>query len=82
MASHFPRAWANRLLGLTVVGMFLVMGLWVAIAVLVGAAIVFVVLRQLALRRLGGFTGDVAGAQVELLELAVLFALVLILSGD
>jgi len=82
LASHFPRAWANRLLGLTVVGMFLVMGLWVAIAVLVGAAIVFVVLRQLALRRLGGFTGDVAGAQVELLELAVLFALVLILSGD
>lgn len=36
---------------------------------------VFVLVRRAALQRLGGFTGDVAGALVELVELSLLLAL-------
>ncbi|QBF28012.1 adenosylcobinamide-GDP ribazoletransferase [Pseudomonas tructae] len=48
-------------------------GLWV----LAVATLVFAWLRRLMVRRLGGTTGDTAGALLELLELAVLIALVL-----
>ena len=46
------------------------------IAVLV-AALCFIGLRQLMVNRLGGTTGDTAGALLELLEVAVLISLVL-----
>ncbi|MCP4210284.1 MAG: adenosylcobinamide-GDP ribazoletransferase, partial [Halieaceae bacterium] len=36
---------------------------------------VFMLVRRAALQRLGGFTGDVAGALVELVELSLLLAL-------
>ena len=39
------------------------------------AALVFVWLRQVMLRRLGGTTGDTAGALLEILEVAVLVGL-------
>ncbi|MDD1013588.1 adenosylcobinamide-GDP ribazoletransferase [Pseudomonas rubra] len=48
-------------------------GLWV----LAVATLVFAWLRRLMVRRLGGTTGDTAGALLELLELTVLLALVL-----
>lgn len=38
----------------------------------------FALIRHLLLRRLGGFTGDGAGAMIELIETAVLVALVLV----
>lgn len=48
----------------------------VAGALAVGAALaVFVLVRRAAIRRLGGFTGDVAGALCELTETAVLVTL-------
>jgi adenosylcobinamide-GDP ribazoletransferase len=45
---------------------------------LVVATVVFVWLRQVMLRRLGGTTGDTAGALLELLEMAVLVGLALV----
>jgi Cobalamin-5-phosphate synthase. len=41
------------------------------------AALVFVWLRQVMLRRLGGTTGDTAGALLELLEMVLLVGLAL-----
>ena len=38
--------------------------------------LLFVLVRRAAMARLGGFTGDVAGAQVELIELVLMLALV------
>ena len=38
--------------------------------------LLFVPVRRAAMARLGGFTGDVAGAQVELIELVLMLALV------
>jgi adenosylcobinamide-GDP ribazoletransferase len=47
-----------------------VANLWMTLT----AAIVFVALRGLMIRRLGGTTGDTAGAMVELIEAATLLA--------
>ncbi|MFL6611978.1 MAG: adenosylcobinamide-GDP ribazoletransferase, partial [Pseudomonas sp.] len=49
---------------------------WAGLWTLVVAAMVFIGLRQMMLRRLQGCTGDTAGALLELLEMAVLVALV------
>jgi len=46
---------------------------------LVATVLVFIAILRATLRRLGGFTGDVAGALCELTETAVLLALVLYL---
>lgn len=46
------------------------------IAVALVVALLWLLLRHMALQRLGGFTGDVAGAVVELLECAALLAFV------
>ena len=45
---------------------------------LVIAIAVFAWLRQVKIRRLGGTTGDTAGALLELLEMAVLVGLALV----
>ncbi len=49
-------------------------GLWL----LASAAATFTVLRALMLRRLGGTTGDTAGAMVELVEASVLVTAALV----
>jgi adenosylcobinamide-GDP ribazoletransferase len=49
-------------------------GLWVLLI----AVLAFAWLRRLMCRRLGGATGDTAGALLELLELAVLVGWVLL----
>jgi adenosylcobinamide-GDP ribazoletransferase len=56
-------------------GCVLVMG-WAGVWALAVAALVFIGLRQTMLRRLQGCTGDTAGALLELVEMAVLVALV------
>ena len=74
LADHLPRReayWA--LLGSAV--MCLVAGGWGACWILLLTVAVFAGLRQLMCRRLGGTTGDTAGAMVELLELAVVLGL-------
>ncbi|MNJ74637.1 cobalamin synthase [compost metagenome] len=55
----------------------LAVGGWGAIWVLVAAVAVFAWLRRLMCRRLGGTTGDTAGAMLELLELTVVLGLAL-----
>ncbi|SNT25599.1 MULTISPECIES: adenosylcobinamide-GDP ribazoletransferase [unclassified Pseudomonas] len=74
LADHLPRReayWA--LLGSAV--MCLVAGGWGACWILLLTVAVFAGLRQLMCRRLGGTTGDTAGAMVELLELTVVLGL-------
>ncbi|MNO10320.1 cobalamin synthase [compost metagenome] len=56
----------------------LIAGLSGVLAVVL-AALVFVWLRQVMLRRLGGTTGDTAGALLELLEMTVIVGLALVL---
>ena len=77
LADHLPRraAWRILLLG----GACCVLlagsaGVWATLACAAG----FFWLRGLMLRRLGGTTGDTAGAMLELLELFVLVTLVLL----
>lgn len=60
---------------MTVAVLFLVLGLvmcWVHIPVLLSVLLVWWLLRNLACKRLGGVTGDVYGASVEVVEVAVL----------
>ena len=79
LAGHFPRAAANRLVFALGLSLLLFAGFWVTFVVLLGAAAVFFAVRRLAMTRLGGFTGDVAGALVEISELAIMLALLLAL---
>ncbi|MNE61320.1 Cobalamin synthase [compost metagenome] len=74
LAEHLPRqaaVWV--LLGST--ALCLVVGGWSVIWILAAALAMFAWLRHLMCRRLGGTTGDTAGAMVELLELTVLLGL-------
>ena len=74
LAEHLPRqaaVWV--LLGST--ALCLVVGGWSVIWVLAAALAMFAWLRHLMCRRLGGTTGDTAGAMLELLELTVLVGL-------
>lgn len=72
LAEHLPRAAASWVL-LACALFCLALGGWVVVLALA----VFGWLRQLMCRRLGGTTGDTAGALLELLELAVVLGLAL-----
>lgn len=72
LAEHLPRQAAGWvLLGCMLFCLFL--GGWIVVVALA----VFAWLRQLMCRRLGGTTGDTAGAMLELLELTVVLGLAL-----
>lgn len=75
LAQHFPRAWAPRILVSVAVLLLFVLPLdvWCAFAMLTVA--ICLTIRWAAVRRLGGFTGDIAGAQIELVEVGLLLAL-------
>ncbi|SIR75511.1 Adenosylcobinamide-GDP ribazoletransferase [Pseudomonas sp. E141] len=77
LADHLPRHSGWQVLLACALGGVLVAG-WVGVTALVIAVAVFIGLRQMMLRRLGGCTGDTAGALLELLEMVVLVGLVLI----
>ena len=79
LADHLPRHAGWQGLLACAVGCVLVAG-WTGVASLLIALAVFIGLRQMMLRRLGGCTGDTAGALLELLEMGVLVGLVLILN--
>jgi len=72
---HFSRPWAWRILCIIALLslVFLPTLLWCAFAVVFMA--VFLIVRWAAINRLDGFTGDVAGAQVELMEIGLLLTL-------
>ncbi|MBC2692012.1 adenosylcobinamide-GDP ribazoletransferase [Pseudomonas kielensis] len=76
LADHLPRRIGQRVLLLSALACVLMAG-WSGVIALVAAAGVFAGVRHLMMRRLGGTTGDTAGALLELLEVAVLMALAL-----
>jgi adenosylcobinamide-GDP ribazoletransferase len=75
LAQHFSREWALRVLvGIAIVTLFILpLDVWCAFAMLLLA--ISLTVRWAAMSRLGGFTGDIAGAQVELVEVGLLLAL-------
>ncbi|MBC3468224.1 adenosylcobinamide-GDP ribazoletransferase [Pseudomonas sp. RW10S2] len=77
LAEHLPR----RAAGWVLLGSALsclVLGGWLGLWLLLVAALVFAFLRRQMCRRLGGTTGDTAGALLELLELTVVLGLALL----
>lgn len=77
LADHLPRKAGWWVLGLSAVACVLLAGL-AGLWALGLAAAGLVWLRQLMMRRLGGTTGDTAGALLELLEVGMLVGLALI----
>lgn len=73
LKDHLPRQAAAWTLAASAVGCLLLGG-WLPVLV---ATLVFFVLRRSMMQRLGGTTGDTAGALLELLELAVVVTLAL-----
>jgi adenosylcobinamide-GDP ribazoletransferase len=73
LAEHLPRRQLPWVLAANMLGMLL-FG-WPALLALLVAGVVFVWLRSLMRKRLGGTTGDTAGALLEIAECAVLVAL-------
>lgn len=74
LADHLPRRAGWWVLGLSALGCVFIAGFGAVLISLVG----FVWLRRLMMRRLGGTTGDTAGALLELLEMGVLVGLALV----
>ena len=75
LAQHFSRAGARSVLvGSAVLLLFVLpLDIWLAFSLLlVGLCLI---IRWAAMRRIGGFTGDIAGAQIELVEVGLLLAL-------
>ncbi|MHC8371132.1 adenosylcobinamide-GDP ribazoletransferase [Pseudomonas sp. MDT1-85] len=78
LADHLPRLAGQQVLAVSAVVCMLITGLS-GVWALVLATVLFVWLRHVMVRRLGGTTGDTAGALLELLEVSVLVGLALIL---
>lgn len=81
LARQFSHLWGWCVLagGAVATLFFLPLGLWATLWLTM--ALVFALIRCAANRRLGGFTGDVAGSQVEFVELGLLLVLVLAYHG-
>jgi adenosylcobinamide-GDP ribazoletransferase len=71
LADHLPRLAGKRVLAVSALACVLIAG-FSGVWAIVLAGGMFVWLRQVMLRRLGGTTGDTAGAMLELLEMVVL----------
>ncbi|MBI3899414.1 MAG: adenosylcobinamide-GDP ribazoletransferase [Gammaproteobacteria bacterium] len=79
LAAHLPRAACMIAVGVTVVAT-LAIGTLAGFWALLASVGVFVLLRRAMCKRLGGMTGDTAGALIELTETAALVAAALIAS--
>lgn len=73
MARCLPRRAAMAVVLVAITGLPAALG-WSGMGPLLAGLAVFAVLRELMIRRLGGTTGDTAGALVEVLETTVLLA--------
>jgi adenosylcobinamide-GDP ribazoletransferase len=76
LADHLPRSVGRQVLAVSALACVLIAGLSGVLAVVL-AVLGFAWLRQVMLRRLGGTTGDTAGAMLELIEVGVLVGLAL-----
>ena len=77
LAEHVPRAQLPWVLAAHALAM-LVLG-WAGVWALLVAGLGFVYLRRVMMQRLGGTTGDTAGALLELMECGLLLVLVCVL---
>lgn len=77
LTAHQPRAWVTVSLMLSIACAIAVEPLRASMMTL-AAALVLILLRLLMMRRLGGTTGDTAGATIELSELAALLTAALL----
>lgn len=73
-ALHMPHREGGWVLGAVALLLFFCLG-WQALVLLFWLALLFFLLRQMMMKRLGGTTGDTAGALVELLEAMLLMVL-------
>lgn len=78
LADHLPRPLGFKVLGITAIACVLITG-WAGVETVLAATAGFFWLRRLMIRRLGGSTGDTAGAMLELLEVLVLVVLALLI---
>ncbi|QTD35081.1 adenosylcobinamide-GDP ribazoletransferase [Pseudomonas fluorescens] len=76
LADHLPRKAGWQVLAVSATACVVIAGFSAVVALLL-AVVVFIWLRHLMVRRLGGTTGDTAGALLELLEMSVLVGLAL-----
>ncbi|WP_423205178.1 adenosylcobinamide-GDP ribazoletransferase [Pseudomonas kribbensis] len=76
LADHLPRKMGWQVLVVSAAVCALIAGFSAVVALLL-SVVVFIWLRHLMVRRLGGTTGDTAGALLELLEMSVLVGLAL-----
>ncbi|WP_341963051.1 adenosylcobinamide-GDP ribazoletransferase [Pseudomonas sp. RC10] len=76
LADHLPRRLGAQVLALTTLACVLVAG-WAGLWSVLFATVGFFGLRRLMIQRLGGSTGDTAGALLELLETLVVVTLAL-----
>jgi len=76
LADHLPRKTGWQVLAVSAAVCVVIAGFNAVVALLL-AVVVFIWLRHLMVRRLGGTTGDTAGALLELLEMSVLVGLAL-----
>ena len=74
------RNWLISSLAVSLVVTVLLLGI-VLVPALVAAAVAFILVRWAAVERLRGFTGDVAGAMIELVETASLLVMALIVAA-
>jgi len=75
--AHLPRRAAWAATAAAWLGGVLIGG-WAGLCLVLTALLVFWLGRRVVLKRLGGFTGDTAGAMVEITETAVLLAAVIL----
>ena len=75
LAQHFSRVWARRILIGVAVALFFFLPLDLWCAFFMALLTIFLLVRWATILRLGGFTGDVAGTQVELVEVGLLLVL-------
>ena len=76
LVNHMPRHQSIVVIALTILASltFGVISLWILTAIIV----IFLIFRLLMLRRIGGTTGDTAGALIEITEVSVLLVAVLL----
>ncbi|ABI58156.1 adenosylcobinamide-GDP ribazoletransferase [Alkalilimnicola ehrlichii MLHE-1] len=85
LAGPLAEAPATRWIGLTALGALLfvtALAGWAGLAAVLGVVAVGVWAQHLMMRRLDGFTGDTAGALVEVAELAALLGLLAVLANS
>ncbi len=78
LAAHIPRIQAGRVLLVSALFCLIIPG-WYAVWILLFCVFLFLVYRHMLLSRIGGFTGDSAGAICELTEAVSLVAGALLL---